>query len=144
MNAHEHLTDQLWQTARALARNATNRFVAPTDLERLPSMTEAERDGLPYGVVGLDATGIVLVFNRTETLLTGVSPAQAVGRNFFTHVAPCTNNRLFKGCFENGLKAEELDHIFPYTFTYKMRPTPVMVHLYRHRPSKTNWVLIKR
>ena len=58
----------------------------------------------------------------------------AEGRNFFTQVAPCTNNRLMFGKFKDGVSKGELDSEFNYTITYKMKPTNVQIRLYRHAP----------
>ena len=30
-----------------------------------------------------------------------------------------------------------------YVFTYKMKPTNVMIHLYHDPSSKTNWIFVK-
>jgi photoactive yellow protein len=48
--------------------------------------------------------------------------------NFFTDVAPCTNNYLVAGRFdEPGALDERLD----YVFTFRMKPTPVRLRLMR-------------
>jgi photoactive yellow protein len=66
-----------------------------------------------------------------------------MGKNFFTQVAPCTNNRLFFGRFKDGVSAGELDTEFNYTFTYKMKPTNVVIRLLRDG-SSTNWVFVAK
>lgn len=68
----------------------------------------------------------------------------AQGKNFFTEVAPCTNNRLFFGRFKQGVAKGVLDVEFDYTFTYKMRPTNVTIRLYRDGALRKNWVFVTR
>jgi photoactive yellow protein len=111
-------------------------------IDQLPSMDRAALDALEVGVVGVDDKGIVLVYNLAESRLSGVAPSAAEGRNFFTQVAPCTNNRLLYGRFKEGVAQDRLALIVPYTFTYKMKPTNVTVQL--ARTQRTNWILIAR
>jgi len=87
--------------------------------------------------------GIVQFYNRYESNLSGVDPEEAVGTNFFTELAPCSNNPLFLGRFKEGIDEGALDEHFTYTFTYKMRPTLVDVRLYRDEAGN-NWVLIQK
>jgi photoactive yellow protein len=113
---------------------------------RLPAplheMTAAELDALPFGVIQLDDEGRVLLYNKGESKISGISAERVLGRPFFTEVAPCTNNRLVRGRFEEGVAMKDLDCSIDYTFTYKMRPTSVRIRLRRDGPSRTNWLLI--
>ena len=68
----------------------------------------------------------------------------AEGKNFFTQVAPCTNNGLFFGTFKKGVAANNLNVSFPYTFTFKMRPTNVKIHMFRDPNSRKNFVFVAR
>lgn len=118
------------------------------DGHRLPAplheMSEVEIDRLPMGVIQLDDEGTVLIYNQAESDLSGRSRDKVIGRHFFTEVAPCTNNNILRGRFEEGVAMEGLDCTVDYTFTYKMRPTPVRIRLRRDGPSKTNWMIITR
>ena len=96
------------------------------ELEAVDRMNEQELDDLPFGAIRLDHHGVVLSYNATEAKLTGRDPRRVIGKNFFTQVAPCTNNRLMFGKFKDGLAKGELDNEFNYTFTYKMKPTNVV------------------
>ncbi len=109
---------------------------------RLGSMSRAELDHLDVGVVQLDETGKILFYNRAESRFSGMSPGQVVGRNFFSEVAPCTNNGLVYRPFLEGMAKGELNLNLDYTFTFKMRPTNVRLHLYRDRATRTNWLLV--
>jgi len=120
------------------------RFVTEAELKNLPSLSREQLDGLEYGVVKVEDDGSILIYNRYESLLANMPVASAEGRNFFTQVAPCTDNRLFFGRFTEGVLAGTLDLTFAYNFTYKMRPTTVDVQIYRDAATKTNWLLIKK
>lgn len=115
----------------------------PELLERLPTLRPDELDALPFGVVQVDDAGVIEFYNKFESELANVPRERAEGRNFFTQVAPCTNNRLIHGRFQQGVASGELDVCLPYTFTYKMRPTNVRIHLYRDGQTETNWVLVQ-
>ncbi|MDX2192224.1 MAG: hypothetical protein NW201_02650 [Gemmatimonadales bacterium] len=117
-------------------------FVPPTFLSQVPSLSRDAADAQPFGVVKVDDSGAIQLYNRWEAELAGIPASQAEGRNFFTQVAPCTNNRLVFGKFKDGVAKGELDAEFGYTFTYKMKPTNVTLRLYRHAPSGTNWVFV--
>jgi photoactive yellow protein len=79
-----------------------------------------------------------------EGEITGRDPKAVIGKNFFTDVAPCTNTVVFKGAFDKGVKAGELNTIFTYTFDYNMKPTKVRVHMRRDALDNTFWVFVKR
>jgi len=130
--------------ARAAQMAQGSDFAASGLLARLPELALLELDALDHGVVGLCDSGNVLVYNRFEAALSGIPAAQAIGRDFFRELAPCANNSVFRGLFRRGVDAGALDHRFPYTYTLRMRPTHVVLHLYRHGASATNWLLTRR
>lgn len=119
-------------------------FVNPSLLGSLGNATRDVIDSQPYGVVKVDNDGNVLMYNKYEADLAGVEPAFAEGRSFFTQIAPCTNNRLFFGKFKDGLGNGKLDEQFKYTFTYKMKPTPVEVHMFHDDASRSNWIFVRK
>ena len=117
-------------------------FISQAVREGAARMTRAEADALPYGAIKLDDTGKILIYNQWESELAGFDPDDAEGSNFFTELAPCTNNRLFYGRFRDGMAAKEMDLVFPYTFTYRMRPTLVTIHLLRS--DGVNWLFVNK
>ena len=117
-------------------------FVPQTVLDSLAQLTRTQADAQRFGVVQVTDEGVVKLYNRWESELAGVAVAAAEGRNFFTQVAPCTNNRLVLGKFKDGVAKGALDTEFNYTFTYKMKPTNVAIRLYRHAATGTNWVFV--
>lgn len=111
--------------------------------EKLRHADEQQLDQAPFGIIQVDDEGTVEFFNQYEAELSGMDPDDVTGRNFFTQVAPCTNNRLFRGRFKKGVRRGELDETFTYTYTYKMRPTLVDVHLYRD-DGGNNWITVQK
>ena len=95
-------------------------------------LNKPELNALMLGVIEVDDAGKVLSYNSWESNLSGLKPEEVVGRNFFTQVAPCTNNSLVYGAFVEGIRKGVMDWASPYTFTYRMNPTPVQLRLYRH------------
>ena len=117
-------------------------FVPQTVIDSLAQLTRTQADAQAFGVVQVTDEGVVKLYNRWESELAGVAVSAAEGRNFFSQVAPCTNNRLVFGRFKDGVQKGQLDAEFNYTFTYKMKPTNVALRLFRHAPSATNWVFV--
>jgi photoactive yellow protein len=117
-------------------------FVPQTVIDALARLTRTQADAQAFGVVRVTDEGVVTLYNRWESELAGVAVSAAEGRNFFSQVAPCTNNRLVFGKFKDGVQKGHLDAEFNYTFTYKMKPTNVALRLFRHAPSATNWVFV--
>lgn len=111
--------------------------------EKLYQASHEQLNKADFGIVRVDDKGCVEFYNRYESELAGVAPEDAKGRNFFTHLAPCSNNRIFQGRFKKGIRSGEMDEQFTYTFTYKMRPTLVDIRLIRDSQSN-NWVLVRK
>ncbi len=119
-------------------------FVPAELLTNLPTMKQSQMDMLDFGCIKLDDEGRILNYNRWQGEFAGVDPQEALRKNFFRELAPCTNNRLVFGRFKQGVTDGALDVVVSYAFTYKMRPTLVKVHLYRDQATRTNWVLVRR
>jgi photoactive yellow protein len=109
---------------------------------RLPIMERAQLDALPFGVIQLDDNGRIVEYNAFEQRFAGRRRADVLGRRFFTDVAPCTNNRLLRGRFRDGVATGSMDLSTDYTFTYKVAPRVVRLHLFRDTETGTNWLLV--
>ncbi|OYQ34493.1 photoactive yellow protein [Niveispirillum lacus] len=115
------------------------------DIENVMSnMSPEQIDGLAFGAVQLDDSGRILQYNAAEGAITGRDPKAVAGKNFFTEVAPCTNTPVFKGAFDDGVKAGNLNTMIEYTFDYNMKPTKVKVHMKKALIGDTYWVFVKR
>jgi photoactive yellow protein len=110
-------------------------------LKQLVSLTDSELDRLEFGVVRMDHSGLVTFYNSVESTITGLKKEHTLGRNFFEHVAPCTNNYLVAQRFRD---EPELDAILPYVFTLRMKPTPVRLRLLRATSCPSMYLLVER
>ncbi|MCZ8204371.1 PAS domain-containing protein [Gemmatimonas sp.] len=111
-------------------------------LEAADHMTTEELDRLPYGMIQLDASGRILNYNALESSLASLSKGDAIGKQFFTEIAPCTRVQEFYGRFKEGVIREALDTSFHFHFAFKQNPRDVTVRLLYSKRSRTVWVLI--
>ena len=109
--------------------------------EQLEQASTPEVDALSFGVVGLTRDGLVDVYNATEQRMAGLPPAKAVGLHFFNSVAPCMNNFMVAQRFED---EPDLDTVFDYVLTFRMRPTPVRLRLLQRASADRRYILIER
>ena len=110
----------------------------------LAKMTGKQIDELAFGAIQLDAQGKVLRYNQAEADITGRHASAVIGTNFFRDVAPCTNTARFKGVFDAGVRASNLNTMFEYVFDYKMTPTKVKIHMKKAISDGTYWIFVKR
>jgi photoactive yellow protein len=91
----------------------------PTDVVyRADALAAAELDALPYGMIQLDASGVVLRYSSAESRLSGMTAESCLGRSFFDEIAPCTHVREFYGRFRDGVAAGRLDAVFTFRFAF--------------------------
>lgn len=115
------------------------------DIENvLGKMSAQDINSLAFGAIQLDANGKIITYNAAEGAITGRDPSAVIGKNFFKDVAPCTNNSKFKGIFDHGVKADDLNTMFEYVFDYNMKPTKVKVHMKKAISGASYWILVKR
>jgi photoactive yellow protein len=77
-------------------------------------------DGLPFGVVVVDRTGVIVEYNAYEESLAGRRAADVVGKNFFTDVATCTSVRAFAGRFAEWIDSDRTQ-LAPFEFVFPFR-----------------------
>jgi photoactive yellow protein len=111
------------------------------EMSSLATMGDEELDRLPFGVVGLEKDGLVLIYNATEARLAGLAPKSVIGMPFFEAIAQCMNNFMVAQRFED---ESELDDIIPYVLTLRMRPTKVRLRLLANPGQPMNFILIER
>ena len=110
---------------------------------RADEMREEELDNLPFGAIQLDMSGNVLKYNDFESRLAGLKKENAIGKNFFTEVAPCTNVKEFYGRFKDGVEKKRLHEKFRYHFAFKRNPMDVTVTLFYSDISRSIWVFVR-
>lgn len=114
-------------------------------LPQLAEAAEADLDQLQFGVIGIDAEGVVRRYNTWESRAAGLSPARVLGQPLFTVVAPCMNNFLVAQRFQDAAAAgQALDETVPYVLTLRMRPTKVQLRLLAPAGEGLRYVLIHR
>lgn len=112
-------------------------------LSDLGSLTPAVLDELPFGAIELDPQGTVLNYNRFESQFAGRDPKEVIGRNFFTHVAPCTRVKRFQGAFEAGVERKDLNEVFDFTFHFPEKKREVRIRmLYTQSPREGVWIFV--
>jgi photoactive yellow protein len=92
--------------------------IGPEALERIAHLTREEVDALPYGLMLFDAAGTVHLYNRYESRLSRRSPAQVLGRNWFSEVAPCTRVAAFEGRFREFVARAERSEVLRFEFRF--------------------------
>lgn len=110
----------------------------------LDKLSRQELDQLPFGVIKVDADGLVREYNKAEGEIVNRNPTDTYGKNFFFEVAPCTSMEDFWGRFRDGVQQGRLDTEFDYIFDYRMYPTDVRVKMRASSESKRYWILVKR
>jgi photoactive yellow protein len=91
----------------------------------------------------VDETGRILIYNQAEACIAGIEKKAALGRNFFTDVAVCTNESGFRGRFEAGVKAGSLDVLFEWHLAGENMPR-VLVHVTKAARGNRYWICTKR
>lgn len=98
-------------------------------------------NALPFGAVGLTGGNIVEFYNTFESQLSGLAVERVVGRHFFNTIAPCMNNYMVAGRFDN---EPSLDVTIPYVLTLRIQYTPVLLRLLRQPDRSRRWLLVRR
>jgi photoactive yellow protein len=102
-------------------------FDTPLLAQAVETLSAEEIDQLPFGVIKLDAGGVVQVYNATEARLSGRKKRPTTGLEFFTEVAPCMNTSFFKGRIDQALKAGTLDISFSFVGDFADRERELTV-----------------
>ncbi len=109
-------------------------------------LEDAHADDLnraPFGVVEFDTQGTILFYNQYEAELAGISSEHALGKNFFTEIAPCINNFMVATRYESAAAANQnLDETIDYVFTYKLKPTKVTLRMLRQ--NRQQWLCVEK
>jgi photoactive yellow protein len=96
-------------------------------------------DRAGFGIVVMDRSDVVVGYNLVESALSGLPRDRVVGRNFFTTVAPCTDNGLVAGRYH---ACAELDEQLDYVFTFRVRAVPVRLRLLARTSSPRQYLAV--
>lgn len=109
-------------------------------LDYLENSDEKQRDLLPFGAIVMDPAGAVLDYNQYESNLSSIPRSEAVGKNFFEDIAPCTKNPMIA---EKFLKSTApLDETIRFIFTYRIKPTRVKLRLLTQPEKRRSYLLV--
>lgn len=109
----------------------------------LDRLTDEELDSIPYGVIQLDANGIVRSYNRAEAENVGGIP-RPLGRNFFLDVCPSANVPELWGRFRQAVADEQIDETFHYTFSCGPLPRRVQLRMYYSVRTRSVWMFVAK
>jgi photoactive yellow protein len=118
-------------------------FDLPKLAEAIAQLKPDEIDRLPFGVIGLDAQGVVRVYNATEATLSGRGSRPTHGRMFFVDVAPCMDNGYFKDKIEAARARGSLDIEFTSVGDFSERGRELTVRVQSATDGGT-WIFHKR
>jgi photoactive yellow protein len=89
-------------------------FDEPELARAVEQLSAAAIHALPYGAIRLDRAGQIVFYSAAEARLSGYGSRPAMGRHFFTDVAPCLAHAGFRGRIEQAQAAGTLDIEFGY------------------------------
>lgn len=116
-------------------------FDHPSLMDQLEASDDAALDALPFGVVAMAEDGKVTSYNLAESRLSGLTPANVVGRHFFSGVAPCANNSMVARRFQT---ESVLDAIIEYVFTFGMLPVAVRLRLLKQPGRRRMYLIVQK
>jgi photoactive yellow protein len=121
--------------------------LADDTIAELEDLDQDALNALPAGVFCVDDQGNILRANDTALQWPDAvadAPEALAGANFFEDVAPASNNALFRGRFEDGVGAGQIDERFFYTYVSEHAPpTNLVVHLHSKPTEAAYWILFR-
>ncbi len=112
-------------------------------LDFVESLPPREIDTLPFGVIRLDGSGNVSFFSRTEAAQSGFGDRQAIGKKFFSEIAPCMGAVEFQRRLEQAQHAGTLDIAFDQVGDFDDAERELRVRMISDRAGGM-WVFLKR
>ncbi len=107
-------------------------FDQPNLMQVLAALDEAALDSLGYGVIGFgkEPEARIVRYNAFESRGSGLDRRRVLGQALFGVVAQCMNNDWVAQRFEDAVAGHQrLDETLAYTFTLRMKPSPVVLRL---------------
>lgn len=122
-------------------------FDHPDLMARLARLDDAGLDALPFGVIGFgkEFDAKVVRYSARESRESGLERSRVVDLPLFSVVAQCLNNYLVAQRFDDAVEAgRPLDATLDFTFTLRMKPTPVRLRLLSSPDHATQFIAIRR
>lgn len=115
-----------------------------SDLARtMERLSLEEIDDLPFGVIRVDADGRVVLLSRTEAELSGFGQRPAIGKIFFSDIAPCMGVEEFQGHIQRARAHGHLDLEFGWVGDFSDRNRQLKVRV-QSASDGGIWVFINR
>ncbi|MES1182336.1 MAG: PAS domain-containing protein [Myxococcales bacterium] len=118
-------------------------FDAEDLVARVASLDAPALDSLPFGVVRLDRDGKVTFFSRAEAKQSGFGDRPALGRTFFTEIAPCMGSPELLRRIESARDAGTLDILFEQVGDFEDATRELRVRI-KSATKGELWVFIER
>jgi photoactive yellow protein len=138
-----NLTEQFAQAEMVTAETMAQDTARVIDRIQVKDLSETELEQLPFGAIELDPNGIILRYNGFESKLSGIHKNRALGKHFFTELAPCTNVKEFYGRFQEGVARKRMHEKFRYHFSFKKDPIDVTITLFYSELTNSIWVFAR-
>jgi photoactive yellow protein len=122
-------------------------FGQPGLIQQLASLDDDGLNGLGFGVIGFgkEPDAAVVRYNACERQLSGLDPGRVLGLPLFGVVAQCMNNFLVAQCFDDAVESgRELDATLDFTFTLRMKATPVVLRLMSSPGHAVQYIAVRR
>lgn len=130
-----------------MASSDTLQFAQPALMQGLASLDDAGLDLLDFGVIGFSKApeATVVRYSAHEVRLSGLDRSRVLGLPLFAVVAQCMNNFMVAHRFDEAVEhSSPLDHTLDYTFTLRMKPTPVVLRLLSSPDHPIQYIAVQR
>ncbi len=116
----------------------------PIDTELRREELEELLRNLPCGLVLLDESGRVLLYNEEEARLSGRGTRSVEGRHFFREVAPCTDIRELGSTFRQAMAdpERELEADVEITFPFEGGPVEARIRMRKVAVGERSFALL--
>jgi photoactive yellow protein len=116
-------------------------FDAPDLARRIEQLSQSDLDHLPFGVILLDAKGVVRFYSQTEARQSGYGELP-LGQNFFD-VAPCMDNDDFRGRIARAQEAGPVDLEFGWSGDFADRKRDLRIRVQSACQGGV-WIMVER
>ncbi len=123
--------------------SSSTTFEARDIVASVERLSPAELDALPFGVIKLEASGKVSLFSRTEAEQSGYGERPAIGKHFFTDLAPCMGSPEFLARVEQAHAERTLDVLFEHVGDFEDRARVLRVRI-KAASDGGSWIFIQR
>lgn len=118
-------------------------FDSPDLAAQVEKLRPEQIDTLPFGSIRLDPALRVTFYSKAEAELSGYADRPAIGRIFFSEIAPCMSNPEFLGRIEAARARGKLDLEFTWIGDFADRDRELQVRVLSASDGGV-WLFLKR